>query len=291
MTKSFFIQGLSGVGLVGLKVVETLNSFFKDIKTVRSYSEFFPSIATVINGRLRLPNLSIYHVKKNDLSLYTMTGDQPRNPILTYFFLEDFEKDLKEALNDTPLDLYIAFGANMMNFNPDIDPRRDADSKTKAKEVAQEILEEEIQKPREISLSCSTDHIKSSLIQNSPLPPEVTLKVQSLDYVINGLNGVLPSFVTQKLGVPSVAAMIETSLPLPVPPETPLQSLRTFLGLCSARRGVQWAQSLFGVQDADKFLEQVIERLKETAIRELSLLLRLPSLEATSPPKDNRMYV
>ncbi|MFX1537374.1 MAG: hypothetical protein ACFFDI_24470 [Promethearchaeota archaeon] len=286
MIKSFFIQGLAGVGLVGLKVVEALNRSFKNSEIVKTYPEFFPSAVTVINGRLALPGISISHMTKDDISLYSMTGDQPRNPLLTHFFLKSFEDDMRAIASQSPLDLYIAFGANMINFNPSLEDF-DLNNKTKRTAAAEEILNAETSKPREIVLICSTNELKSTLLQNPALPPDVTLKIQDHDFLISGLNGVLPSFITQKLAIPSIAAMVEASV---LPPETPLPSLAAFLGLCSARKGVQWLQTLCKVQGAEKNLDNTIEALKTPAMRELSLYLGTPTAEKDST-EDNRMYV
>ncbi|MFX0062950.1 MAG: hypothetical protein ACFFC7_12290 [Candidatus Hermodarchaeota archaeon] len=286
MTKSLFIQGLAGVGLVGLKVVEALNQSFKKSKVVKTYPEFFPSAVTIINGHLVLPGISISHMTKDDISLYSMTGDQPRNPLLTHFFLKSFEDDMRVISSQSPLDLYIAFGANMINFNPSLEDF-DLNNKAKRTTAAEEVLKVEVTKPREIVLICSTNELKSTLLENPALPPDISLKIQDYDFLISGLNGVLPSFVTQKLAIPSVAAMVEASV---LPPETPLPSLAAFLGLCSARKGVQWLQTLCDIQGAEKNLDNAIAALKTPAIRELSLFLGAPNGEQDST-EDKRMYV
>ena len=88
--KVVFIQGLTGMGLVGFNVAQTVRMDLDAYRTA-TYSEFFPTVAFVDDGKLKTRTIEVFKAQLNDTTIYSMTGSQPEENLLASSFISKFE--------------------------------------------------------------------------------------------------------------------------------------------------------------------------------------------------------
>jgi len=85
----FLIEGLPGIGDVGLNVAKTLISEFRARPFARIISSFLPDIVVVEDGICRLPTYVFYATKEVKPNLIILTGDvqPPRDNTVAHYEL------------------------------------------------------------------------------------------------------------------------------------------------------------------------------------------------------------
>ncbi|MHA2295963.1 MAG: PAC2 family protein [Candidatus Hodarchaeales archaeon] len=271
MKSAILIQGLTGMGLVAYNIAKQLLeipslAFYE----VKSYSEFFPNVAIVDNGRLSTQALRLYRTEfgeRDDKYLYVLNGPQPGSDELQAMFMDKFTSDLLEIVNEDqePIDLYISFGAFITSMQL---PFLVDTSNFSTKDFIQKIKE----KDRKLFVATcggiDIEEFKGKLAQH-----ECDL-VREEDGYITGLNGVLPAVIGEKYGIPSVTIMVET--------ETfeflrATSHLSQFLGLLGTRKGIEFVVDAFdlGVSKSEVLdpINRILTELEPHAIRQIEKTL------------------
>lgn len=274
------------MGLVGFNVAQTVRMDL-DAYRISSYSEFFPTVAFVDDGKLKTRSIEVYKAQLDQTTVYSMTGSQPEENHLASMFISKFEQDMNRWHTTQPVDLYLAFGAFITRFDlPSVDERE-------VKELAGKKIKEEKFKDRKLFIATAgsleyTD--LKSLLSDQSKGTELgeNLVLQESEGYISGLNGVLPAHIADKLEIPTATVMIETAIPDFVGSDSPLYR---FLGLCGARRGLQFLQDLLGIEFSLNAIDEDINNLEKPAIRQCAMTIRLGIQAKEGPPPRKEMYV
>ncbi|MFX0090564.1 MAG: PAC2 family protein [Candidatus Hodarchaeota archaeon] len=284
MVNNFFIQGLVGMGLVGYNVADFLQKNLEST-VIRSYSEFFPSIA-FLDSKAKLSTKTIEVSKANipngdsDSNIFIMHGSQPDEETLSYFFIKAVEKDMRIWNENNPISLYIAFGVTAKEFQI---PSSLSGTKTTSKAF----LQEEKAKHRRIYIAFAGKGAeKHPFIKKTK--KEYLLEPMGEGRYITGLNGVLPAYIGEKTGLPVVTAMIEASIPS-FDLENPLSQ---FIGLSASRYGIKWLKSFLKFGDRPlNLIDSRLEKLEPLAISQLDQHLKLGGDPSKERGTDQKMYV
>jgi hypothetical protein len=273
--KTVFLQGLTGVGLVGFQVARTFLTAFQ-AERIRSYPEFFPKFSSVEDGRLSGQNIEVFRIELNDdRRLYVLNGEQPPENVLSSMFIHRFLEDLSRWHAVTPFDLYMSFGASFSNFTIQV---QNVDMKTE--EVVSAAIDREISMLRTLFIAASGELSFDEI--RALASPDAHSVEKGREGYITGLNGVLPACVGDHCGIPALTVMVQAQIPDFTSSESPLYQL---CGLCASRAGVAWLLDLFGLESAAVIqqLDDAIVRLREPASDQL-----LRMLQAGPQPDANR---
>ncbi len=281
--KVVYVQGLTGMGLVGFNVAQTVRMDL-DAYRIATYSEFFPTVAFVDDGKLKTRTIEVFKAQLNNTTVYSMTGSQPEENLLTSAFISKFEQDMSRWHGAEPVDLYLAFGAFITRFElPNVDERE-------VNELAEKKIKEEKLKERRLFIATAGGleytELKSFLAESSSGTDNLVL--QESEGYISGLNGVLPAHIADKLDIPTATIMVETAIPDFVGSDSPLYR---FLGLCGARRGLQFLQDLLKTDFSLDYVDDNINSLEKSAIRQCAMTIRLGIQAKEGTPPRKEMYV
>jgi len=283
--KTVFLQGLTGVGLVGYQVAKTFLTAFH-AERIRGYPEFFPKFSSVEDGRLSGQNIEVFRIELNDdRRLYVLNGEQPPENVLSSLFIQQFLEDLTRWHSITPFDLYLSFGASFSNFTIQVE---NMDMKTE--EVVTAALDREISMMRTLFTAACGDLSFEEI--HSLTSPDAHSVEKGREGYITGLNGVLPACVGDRCGIPALTVMVQAQIPDFTSSESPLYQL---CGLCASRAGVAWLLDLLCLESVAVIqqIDDAIGRLRGPATEQL-----LRVLQAGPPPdasrdreSTSRMYV
>ena len=285
---TILIQGLTGMGLVGYNVARAFLSVFKDEAIrIESYPEFFPRISTVDDGQLSGQNIEVHRIPlENGKTLLILNGDQPPEIVLSSFFMSRFLSDLNRWHLDTPIDLFLSFGASFSSFT--IQTKNEEEKNPE--NVVKAALDHEMRMKRKIFLSvCGGIEFEEIACLTNPNESYSIEKGQ--EGFITGLNGVLPSCVGDRYNIPASTVMIQAQIPDFTGSETPLYQL---CGLCASRIGLIWLSDLLDLEKhiIIRNVEETIERLTKMSSDQL-LQLITGSFPEEKRPKEptSHMYV
>jgi hypothetical protein len=258
--KEFFLQGLVGMGLVGFNTTKFfLNKLDSEISM--DYAEFFPNVAIIENGRIENQCARIYRSQHGERSFFSLTGPQPRSDELTSLFIQKFVEDFRRIHEESPIDLYISFGAFITEILPSTNKDLPIDNNT----LADQILDQELTKERKLYIATcgSLDFEEFSLsVQDSR--DEIVREPQGF---ISGLNGVLPAIIGERFNIPVVTIMIETSSAEKFRFNGAVSQL---LGLLGSKKGLDFLDHYFDLNmDLSQYLEPIIEEIIPAARQEL----------------------
>ncbi len=275
--KNIFLQGFMGVGLVGYLIIESIAVSYKDqIKVINTYPEFFPRIVTIEEGNLTPQKITISLLEIDDKKLYLLYGPQPEEETMMYFTTQTIIKDIEKIHKQNPIDLYLAFGAFMNDFKiPTVEREEEAEKK------AEEVINNEYINPRIIRYA-KADFDPEHIIKNAP--ENISLE-QSEDGVITGLNGFMPTLVNQKLGIPSLAVMVETSIIRAI--QGVQDPLSTYFGLTAAKAGILFLNKVMNLSISLEHVDNFINKVKNNAKEELTILINHATIEARHSQKRN----
>ncbi|MFX0063666.1 MAG: PAC2 family protein [Candidatus Hermodarchaeota archaeon] len=287
MGNNFFIQGLMGIGLVGFNVADFLQKGLKS-KVIRSYSEFFPSVAFLDSkSKLATKTIEVSKTKisngPSDSNIFIMNGSQPEEDTLAYFLMKTVEKDIRAWNEDNSIDLYIAFGASVTEF---VIPSYSA---SEVRDVAKNIIQEEKKKNRRIYIAFAGEGS-----ENHPFIKQTKKKFQleamGDGKVITGMNGVLPAYIGVKTGLPVITAMIEASIPSYV--QSIDNPLNQFIGLAASKYGLNWINSFLKFDDSPiKMADKYLDKIEPHAISQLEQMLKMGHGLPKDRAADRKMYV
>lgn len=275
------IQGLMGMGLIGYNIVKFFLSKVKS-EAMYDYAEFFPHIALIENGLIENQCARLYQSNViNSRIFYSLIGPQPRTDELSSFFMQKYLSDLKEVHINTPIDLYISFGAFITDT---IVPERFG---TEPEAIANNIIESELNKKRNLYVAtCGTlDYDEFAL---SVQHPDDSIIREPQGY-ISGLNGVLPAVVGERLKIPTVTIMIEASMSDFFQSKN---SISQFLGLLAANKGLAFIDHYFDLNmDLDSLLTPIIEELTGIAKQDIITVLTQEPVRTDEPRDRDTMYI
>ncbi len=271
--KNIVIQGLTGMGLVGLNISEALVKTF-DLEIKKSYAEFFPNVAIARNGILEVSTAAVYHGTISGREWWILTGPQPRTDELSALLLRQVVADFKEWNEMRPFDAYLSFGAFVNTSIAQLffeslqitnEPRKAIDR----------LIEDERTKERTFFVACCGGMTPKDVETTS-----TSIKVESLDGHINGLNGTIPGTIGNVLGIPTASILIEAASAdiLTGGRFTPIDR---FFGILASVKGLEYLHETF---DVDK---KVMEPLKEE-IAELLPIVTEELKEVLKEPQGHR---
>ena len=259
----FFLQGFTGIGLVGYLAVENLSKEYENqIEKLATFPDFFPRILTVEQGKMNLQSVRLERLQHDGDLLYLIYGPQPDNEIMLYHAAQTLLSIISQLNEETPIEVYLSFGAFMRDFEiPALENEKEVEK------VSEEILRNEYSAKRIIRYAYSG------------LDPSILVKVKteefevlpSEDGVISGLNGFLPAFVSEKLSIPAVSVMIETSIIREL--QMANDPLSTYFGLCASRIGIKFINQVFRLDISTSRIENMIEKISHDAKEELQMLI------------------
>ena len=286
--KNIWVQGLTGMGLVGYNIAGAILNIGEEpsVQRVQSYSEFFPSISFVDSGNLSMKSIDVYRVEFEETNIFVVHGAQPQESSLSYFFLTAFERDMIRWNERNPVDLYLSFGALIEDFKltPSI-PKEDEE----IEKIARARLEEERKVKRKFYVATSDilpfEQFKATVdVENGLL--------QKSEGYISGLNGVLPAYLGSKLHLPAATVMIQCSIPSIVSGMGIAEShLGQFLGICSSLKGLDFLSKIINQRIPVETLENNLSRLEDLAVREFVVGIRLGDQLTQEKPPQREMYV
>jgi hypothetical protein len=258
--KEFFLQGLVGMGLVGFNTTKFfLNRLESNVSL--DYAEFFPNVAIIENGRIENQCARIYQCQHGERRFNALLGPQPRSDELTSLFIQKFVSDFKRIHEESPIDLYISFGA----FITEVLPSSNQDLPIDNTMLADQIIDQELDKDRKLYIATcgSLDFEEFSLSVQDPRD-EIVREPQGF---ISGLNGVLPAIIGERFDIPVVTIMIETSSAEKFKFNGAISQL---LGLLASRKGLDFLDHYFDLNmDLSSYLEPVIQEILPLAKQEL----------------------
>jgi len=263
---NIFLQGLVGLGLVGYNTVKTLIDAI-GAESIQDYAEFFPNLSLIDNGVIENQCVRVY---KKDFSddgrfFHIMNGPQPRTDELSSFFLQKIIKDIDSINNHNKIDYYLSFGAYVTK-NLSFEEENESSS---VEELAEKILQNEIDKDRNLYVATSGQLEFDSFVTNLNIDDVIIKETQGF---ISGLNGVLPAMVGERLKIPTATIMVETTGTDSRSNNFPV--LSQFLGLLATKKGLQFLNKVFDLNlDLESKIIKVLEELKETAKNEIITFL------------------
>ncbi|MFW9916267.1 MAG: PAC2 family protein [Candidatus Thorarchaeota archaeon] len=286
--RNIWVQGLTGMGLVGYHIAGTLLNLGEEIpvQRIQSYSEFFPSISFVDSGNLSMKSISVFRVELADTNIFIVHGAQPQESTLSYFFLTSFERDMIRWSQEYPVDLYLSFGALVEDFKLGTAiPAEEAE----VEKLARKRLAEERRMERKFFVATSEilpfDQFKLMVDVDEAL-------LQKSEGYISGLNGVLPAYVGNKLDIPSATVMVQSSIPSLMGGMGISEShLGQFLGMCSSMRGLEFLSRIINYDIPIDALEYSLSRIEDLAAREFVVGMRLGAQQSQERPPQREMYV
>lgn len=286
--QNIWVQGLTGMGLVGYHIAGTLLNLGEGIavQRIQSYSEFFPSISFVDSGNLSMKSINVFRVELDDVNVFVVHGAQPQESTLSYFLLTSFERDMIRWNEENPVDLYLSFGALVEDFKLGTTVPSD---ETEAEQLARARLEEERNMTRKFFVATSEilpfEQFKLMVDIDDAL-------LQKSEGYISGLNGVLPAYVGDKLDIPAATVMVQSSIPSLVGGMGISEShLGQFLGMCSSLRGLEFLSRIIGHEIPTDALEYSLSRIEDLAAREFAVGMRLGAQQSQDRPPQREMYV
>ncbi|MHA2231808.1 MAG: PAC2 family protein [Candidatus Hodarchaeales archaeon] len=286
--RNIWVQGLTGMGLVGYHIAGTLLNLGEgvSVQRIQSYAEFFPAISFVDSGNLSMKSINVYRVELGDVNVFVVHGAQPQESTLSYFLLTSFERDMIRWNDENPVDLYLSFGALVEDFKLGTTiPAEEAE----AEKLARERLEEERKMERKFFVATSEilpfDQFKLSVDIDKEL-------LQKSEGYISGLNGVLPAYVGSKLDIPAATVMIQSSIPSLVGGMGISEShLGQYLGMCSSLKGLEFLSRIINYDIPTDALEYSLSRIEDLAAREFIVGMRVGSQQGQDRPPQREMYV
>ena len=284
-----FIQGLVGLGLVGYNTVKTLVDRF-DAKTLMDYAEFYPSLSLIENGEIINQCARVHVMDLASRRFYLLHGPQPRSDEVGSLFLQKFIQDFKVWNQETPIDLYISFGAFVTKLISTESLTAEEQEKS-PEEMADIILQYELEKSRNLFIA-TTGGLKFEQFSQDVHPNDVM--VRETQSYISGLNGVLPAMIGERLGIHTATIMVETTGVEPT--RTNINpALAQLLGLLATRKGLQFLDRLFDMGlDLENRVADIIDQLLPAARKDLITTLQngdLSDNKKKDSDKDRTMYV
>lgn len=258
------LQGLVGNGLVGYNAIKTLiETFSSDV--VKDYAEFFPNISFIDNGIIENQCVRLFFNKINNNEFYLINGPQPRSEEMNSFFLKQIVADIKELHSSKPIDIFISFGA-LITKNLSYVDFQDIKHDSK-EELAEKILFGEIEKDRSLHIATNGSITFENFLEGTNDSSDKLVK--ETQGFIKGLNGVLPAMVGERLKIPTVTIMVETTGTDPRDNSFPV--LAQFLGLLATKKALHFIQNVFigKNEHIDSKIDSVINDLKDAAKQEL----------------------
>ena len=261
---NLILQGLVGHGLVGYNTIKTLiDASEPQPEVVKDYAEYFPSLSFIDNGIIENQCVRLYHKEHAGKSLYYINGPQPRSEEMNSFFLQKIISDIRELHSKQPIDLFISFGA-LVSKNLSYTDFMDVEYKS-TEELAEKILSSEIALERNLRVATCGDLVFDDFAKSLDNPKD--LKKESQGY-ISGLNGVLPALVGERLKIPTVTIMVETTGTDSRTNNFPV--LAQFLGLLATKKALQFIQKVFlEGQQLEEKVDKILAELKTAAKQEL----------------------
>ena len=251
------------MGLVGFNATKFfLNRLESNISI--DYAEFFPNVAIIENGRIENQCARIYRAHHGLRRFYALLGPQPRSDELTSLFIQKFVKDFRRIHEESPIDLYISFGAFITEILPS-SSNFNSDGFTDYSTIANQIIDQELNKKRKLYIATcgSLDFEEFSLsVQNQD--DEIVREPQGF---ISGLNGVLPAIIGERFNIPTVTIMVETSSAEKYKFNGAVSQL---LGLLASRKGLNFLDNYFDLNmQLDSYLDPIIGEITPAARQEL----------------------
>lgn len=288
--KKIVIQGLSGIGLVGFNISRSfISSDYFDKKSLKDFSQFFPNIAIIDNGRIKTQNLRLEELspKEGKIKVLVLNGPQPQTDELATMFMQQFKESLEIYGNKKQgnIDIYFSFGAMMKSL--EIDHTKIFKNEKEIEKYANNFLNKIEEQQRQLYIATagntSFDDFKNDC--KTSIDPEQLIKER--EGIITGLNGVLPAYIGQVLKIPVVTIMIETSIPEWASANSPLTQ---YIGILSSLTGLEFIKKILQINyDLERDLLVTAEAIKPLA---LSQLIRILSKEQLpSKVSHDRMYV
>ncbi|OLS18959.1 MAG: hypothetical protein HeimC3_47750 [Candidatus Heimdallarchaeota archaeon LC_3] len=262
--KEFFLQGLVGMGLVGFNATKFFLKGLESNNISIDYAEFFPNVAIIENGRIENQCARIYRAHHDLRSFHALLGPQPRSDELTSLFIQKFVNDFRHIHEESPIDLYISFGAFITEILPS-SSKFLSEGRTDFTTIADQIINQELNKKRKLYIATcgSLDFEEFSLSVQHP-DDEIVREPQGF---ISGLNGVLPAIIGERFNIPTVTIMVETSSAEKYKFNGAVSQL---LGLLASRKGLNFLDNYFDLKmQLDSYLNPVIEEITPAARQEL----------------------
>ena len=184
-------------------------------------------------------------------------------PELASFFLQKIVSDIQELHKAKDIDLFLSFGA-FVTKNLSYADFQDVSYENK-EELAEKILQSEIEKPRNLYVATSGALDFDEFVKELKVEDKIIKETQGY---ISGLNGVLPALIGERLHIPTATIMIETTGTDSRTNNFPV--LAQFLGLLATKKALQFIQDVFKFEkDLDKKIDNILNELKPTAKQEL----------------------
>ena len=259
---NIFLQGFVGMGLVGYNTIKTLiDNYNADI--YKDYAEFFPNLTLIDNGRIENQCARIFKKELSKRVFHFLNGPQPRGDEMTSFFLQKIITDIAELNNAHKIDLFVSFGA-LVNKNLSYSDYQDISYDSK-EDLAEKIIALEIEKDRKLYLATTGNPTFDDFVKDVGTVDEIVKETQG---IINGLNGVLPAMVGERLKIPTVTIMIETTGTDVRTNNFPI--LAQFLGLLATKKGLIFLERMFDLDiKLETKIDAILDELKATAKQEI----------------------
>ncbi len=249
--------------MVGYLAVENLSKEYEErIEKLVTFPDFFPRILTAEQGKMNLQSVKLERLQHDGDILYLLYGPQPDNEIMLYHASQTLLSAISDLHTETPIEVYLSFGAFMRDFEiPALENEKEVEK------ISEEILRKEYSGKRIIRYAYSG------------LDPAILVKVKAEDFevlpsedgVISGLNGFMPAFVSEKLDIPAVSIMIETSIIREL--QMANDPLSTYFGLCASRIGIKFINHVFRLDISTSRIEDMIVKISHDAKEELQMLI------------------
>ncbi len=283
--KNIVIQGLTGMGLVGLNISEALVKTF-NLELKKSYAEFFPNVAIARQGTLEVSTAAVYHGEIDGREWWILTGPQPRTDELSALLLRQVVADFKEWNDIRPFDAYISFGAFVNTSIAQL--FFEALQITNQPEKAiDRMIEDERTKERTFFVACC-----GGMMPKDVETASTTVKVEALDGHISGLNGTIPGTIGNVLGIPTASILIEAASAdiLTGGRFTPIDR---FFGILASVKGLEFLHDVFGIdKKVMESLKEEISELLPIVTEELKEVLKEPQAQRKETSMgDEKTYI